>query len=137
MDRRDYPTSWPPDTDVDEERMIVTFYLQDEDGGDVRYEQPFEWKICPICDGKGTHVDPNIDRNGITQEEMDNDPQFFEDYRNGVYDIPCNECKGKRVTPKLLTECPELEAWRQGEYDFQRQNRLEQSMMYAENLWGY
>ena len=39
-------------------------------------------------------VNPNIDAHGISGEEMHADPDFAEDYRNGVYDIPCNACDG-------------------------------------------
>ena len=55
--------------------------------------------VCPTCRGKGTHVNPSIDGNGITSEQFDEDPDFREDYFAGKYDITCRECEGKRVIP--------------------------------------
>jgi hypothetical protein len=55
------------------------------------------WILCPVCDGEGTTVNPNIDCNGLTREDFDEDPDFAEDYRNGTYDITCAACSGKRV----------------------------------------
>ena len=59
---------------------------------------PYEYVVCPTCDGEGTHVNPSIDYNGITQDEMyDLGEEFAEAYFNGCYDVPCNECNGIRV----------------------------------------
>jgi hypothetical protein len=55
------------------------------------------WIVCPVCDGEGTTVNPNIDANGLTREDFDEDPDFREDYMSGVYDITCAACHGKRV----------------------------------------
>jgi len=59
------------------------------------------FKICPTCDGKGTHVNPSIDSNGITAEEWDRDWSYEdrENYVSGFYDVDCYECCGKRVVP--------------------------------------
>ena len=35
----------------------------------------------------GSYVNPNIDRNGIDPDDFDLDPEFFEEYRGGVFDI--------------------------------------------------
>ncbi len=53
-----------------------------------------KWQICPICDGDGTYVNPNIDSHGLTAEDFHEDPDFAEDYRSGVYDVSCQTCKG-------------------------------------------
>jgi len=55
--------------------------------------------VCPVCDGKGTHVNPSIDSHGLTSEELHEDPDFAEDYFGGFYDVPCYHCDGKRVVP--------------------------------------
>jgi hypothetical protein len=55
------------------------------------------WIVCPVCNGEGTTVNPNIDYNGLTHEDFDEDPDFKEDYMSGVYDITCAGCSGKRV----------------------------------------
>jgi len=56
--------------------------------------------VCPRCEGRGSHVNPAVDGNGITADEMDElGPDFREDYLSGVYDVRCDECKGDRVVP--------------------------------------
>jgi len=56
-----------------------------------------EYTVCPTCDGRGTHVNPDIDRHGLSHTDFDQDPDFREDYMRGVYDIECTTCKGQRV----------------------------------------
>lgn len=55
------------------------------------------WLVCPICNGEGKTVNPNIDANGLTYEDFNEDPDFREDYMSGVYDITCAACNGMRV----------------------------------------
>lgn len=82
---------------IDERRMLGRLF----EGTCV----PIVFEKCHVCEGKGTHVNPNIDRNGITTEEMyERGDEFIEDYANGVYDVPCNLCKGKRVIPVPASE---------------------------------
>lgn len=56
-----------------------------------------KYQICPVCDGEGKTVNPDIDSNGLTREDFDEDPDFREDYMSGMYDITCKACKGLRV----------------------------------------
>jgi len=79
--------------------------------------------LCPVCQGHGTTVNPNIDANGLTAEDFD-DPDFAESYRNGEYDIPCRGCDGKRVvTSQRIQELQQnaedraLAARENGDYD--------------------
>jgi hypothetical protein len=53
--------------------------------------------VCPVCEGEGTTVNPNIDCNGLSAEDFRDDPDFAEDYMSGVYDITCKACNGLRV----------------------------------------
>lgn len=54
--------------------------------------------VCPRCEGRGTHTNPNIDGNGITSEEMEEYGEDFQrDYLAGRYDVPCEECGGNNV----------------------------------------
>lgn len=59
-----------------------------------------KWKVCPVCHGEGTTVNPSIDCNGLTAEDFAEDPDFAEDYRAGVYDQTCNACHGQRVVTR-------------------------------------
>ena len=83
MDRRDC------------KRAPDQIFVEDEDG--IERELPTRWELCDVCDGKGTHVNPNIDRNGLTAEDFHDDPDFFDNYRRGDYDMSCNRCGGRRV----------------------------------------
>ena len=80
-----------------------------------------KWIICPTCKGEGKHVNPSIDANGITSSEMNEDPEFMEDYFNGVYDIPCKECSG---SGKVI-ETPEFWEERAQRADDRRLSALE------------
>lgn len=64
-------------------------------------EVPFVYEVCPLCQGRGTHKNPSIDCCGLTREDFDDDPDFREDYASNLYDVPCNQCYGKRVVPKI------------------------------------
>jgi hypothetical protein len=58
------------------------------------------WIVCPVCEGEGKTVNPNIDCNGLTAEDFRDDPDFAEDYMNGMYDVSCGACNGLRVVTK-------------------------------------
>ena len=85
------------------EKLIVEILNENEDY--ENYEFPAKYAVCDHCNGNGTHVNPNIDGNGITSDEMaELGPDFREDYLSGVYDVICGECKGKRVVLEIDTE---------------------------------
>jgi hypothetical protein len=77
---------------LDEQRMIAQAYDT---------EVPFKWEVCPTCNGRGRHVNPAIDCNGITAEDFDQEPGFREEYMAGMYDVRCYNCDGKRVVPVM------------------------------------
>jgi RecJ-like exonuclease len=89
MDRRDRNHAYY--TNFDERAM--TFCVGDE--ADI----PVVYEVCGTCEGQGSHVNPAIDAHGISIEEFAEDPDFMEAYLRGDYDIPCNECHGRRVVP--------------------------------------
>nr|AKH47335.1 hypothetical protein [uncultured marine virus] len=61
-----------------------------------------QYVVCGRCRGAGSHVNPSIDGNGLTNEELHHDPDFAEAYFSGVYDIPCLDCQGDRVIPEII-----------------------------------
>jgi len=93
---------------VDASRMKATVVLRWEDEDGEEHEQdvevPIQFEVCPTCRGKGTHVNPSIDCNGLTAEDFAEDPDFREEYFSGAYDQVCNQCGGERVVPEINEE---------------------------------
>lgn len=89
---------------VDEREKIGVVILENEDGDEEEHQFPIKFEVCPVCEGTGSHVNPDIDAHGLSREDFDNDPGFEEDYFSGVYDVSCNRCHGKRVVPEINRE---------------------------------
>lgn len=70
------------------------------DAEGVEITLPTRNAICPTCDGEGTHVNRAIDGNGLTAEDLA-DEDFRESYMSGAYDVPCEECRGRRVVREV------------------------------------
>lgn len=106
--------------------------VTDEDGED--HELPTKFKVCPTCEGRGTHVNPSIDCDGLTADDFDSDPDFRSHYLGGVYDVQCYGCKGLRVVEMVDEErCPPelLELYRKEQADeasYQRECEMERRM---------
>jgi len=93
MDRRDINQKWY--TSFNEKSM--QFIIETGEGEDIII--PAKYEVCNTCEGKGSHVNPSIDSHGLSREDFDDDPDFKENYFSGMYDVACNECKGRRVSP--------------------------------------
>lgn len=67
---------------------------------------PMKFSVCPLCNGKGSHVNPSIDAHGISSDEWDRDWDYEERemYMNGGYNVTCYECDGRRVVPEINTD---------------------------------
>ena len=78
---------------LDDNRMIATVDID----GEMR-KVPFTYGVCPLCDGKGSHVNPSIDSNGLTAEDFNEDPDFAENYFSGIPG-PCGSCDGNDHGP--------------------------------------
>jgi hypothetical protein len=65
---------------------------------------PAVYKVCPMCGGRGSYVNPNIDRHGLGTDDPDLDPEFWESYWGGGFDVSCNQCRGERVILMPLDE---------------------------------
>lgn len=94
-DRRERDHQWYQSFDAG--RMVIV--IEGEDGEDINL--PARYEVCETCDGKGSHVNPSIDSQGLSREDFDEDPDFAEGYWEGRYDQPCNECHGQRVVPEV------------------------------------
>ena len=73
------------------------------DGGDCWIEKalPTRWEVCPVCEGRGTTVHPDIDKNGLSRADFEEDPDFADEYFSGLYDVPCWECGGRTTVEKV------------------------------------
>ena len=74
--------------------MNLTITFIDNDG--IEQEMPARYIVCDRCEGHGTHTNPAVDSQGLCHALV-NDHHFMQNYRNGVYDITCTVCNGKRV----------------------------------------
>jgi hypothetical protein len=102
----------------------------------VSCESRFE--ICNTCQGRGKHVNPSIDCNGITASEWaDWDEEDQERYWTGGYDVACSQCKGERViqvleydTKNLLYNwcCERLSEYYEGQYQSAQEYAWEKRM---------
>lgn len=128
MDRRESPSTWPEGTTFDEKKMLVTLWVEDDDGEEHELTVPFKWIVCDVCEGKGKHVNPSIDAHGISAEEFAEDPDFHEDYMSGVYDQPCNQCHGRRVVPEPVDHLAALAEHRQAEAEYRAECEMERRM---------
>ena len=94
MDHRDQARMLPNRLSVDGGHVV--FEMDEEE-----HHLPLKYSVCPTCEGKGSHVNPSIDSNGISAEEFYEDPEFEESYFRGTYDVQCYECSGNRVVPGI------------------------------------
>jgi len=85
---------------------------------------PFTWGVCSTCDGRGSHVNPSIDCNGFTSD----DPDDIQDYISGCYNIPCNECRGRRVVPTPTEYQKEIQEDLDDRYETERMYAAERRM---------
>jgi hypothetical protein len=86
-------------------RATITVYGEDAEGDfEEDREVPVKFEVCPTCDGKGSHVNPSVDCDGLTAEDFAEDPDFLDEYVSGRYDVPCYECHGERVVPVINEE---------------------------------
>jgi hypothetical protein len=88
---------------------------------DVKLVLPAKLEVCGCCGGKGTQVRPGIDDNGLSREDME-DRDFMDDYMGGVYDIPCQNCKGRNVSLEIDWERCSVEQSKLAEEHYQERD---------------
>lgn len=102
-------------------------------GGTGELELPSKLEVCGRCRGRGVH-DHEAFSNGISMDEFREDPDFYDDYRAGVYDVTCSECGGRNVVPvvdEVLTTAADLQAYYrhlQEEASYRRECEAERRM---------
>jgi len=105
MDQRDQAaltSKWYKTLNEKLSTATIEMYNQ-ETGEEEEIDVPITFSVCPTCSGRGSHVNPSIDAHGITSDEWDRDwsHEDQENYINGMYDVSCYECQGKRVIATL------------------------------------
>lgn len=99
--------------------------------------------VCPVCDGKGHHVNPSVDAGGLTREDFDRDPDFEEAYFSGAFDVTCYGCQGKRTIPRVDEDAlgPEdkvlFERWHAWRAEIEREEEAYRAVCRAERRMGY
>ena len=120
---------YPRGTKLDGDFLVIVLNEDEEDERTVRL--PVEYEVCGTCRGKGTHVNPAIDSNGLTSEDFADDPDFREEYFSGAYDQECNECHGEKVVPVVdetqadARDLKELREWQSMEAESRAERESE------------
>lgn len=110
--------------------------IEDADGNEIAL--PAIFRVCPRCEGAGSHVNPSIDGNGLTAEDFAEDPDFAEEYMRGSYDVPCQQCGGQRVIEAVdasrftAEQRAAWEAHQEAEREYRRDYNSERWLRYAE-----
>lgn len=112
------------------------FDICDDDGNWHEAEVPTKYAVCPVCLGKGTHVNPSIDCNGLSSEDFNDDPDFREDYFSGRYDQQCDTCNGDRVVLEADRDKMGKELLRLWDAELDERSMAEQERIY-ELRYGY
>lgn len=73
-----------------------------EDGGEeveveAEHSLPGKFEVCDRCRGRGHHDHPAFSGGFTAEDFYEEGPDFVDDYMAGVYDVPCEECGGRRV----------------------------------------
>ncbi len=113
-DQARYDAAHPWYVSLDVGRMLATVEYPEpepEDPGVEWHEDamvtmvvPFHYVVCQTCEGRGSHVNPDIDRQGLSSEDFAEDPDFRDSYFDGSYDVTCYGCSGRRVVPEPVLE---------------------------------
>jgi hypothetical protein len=98
---------------------------------------PAQYIVCYVCEGRGSYVDPNIDRNGLDPSEMDED--FAESYWDGAFDITCRYCEGQRVVLEIDTHNPSIDSqlWALVSEIQMEQSKYEDEVDAEQRVMGY
>jgi predicted methyltransferase len=93
---------------------------------------------CNNCDGQGKHLYGSMKGYAYSQEDMAEDPDFFEDMLEGKYDITCKFCDGNGYFMILADNednqsfIEEIEADAIAEAEYRAEIRAERRYLYGE-----
>lgn len=89
--------------------------------GTGRVDLPCEYEVCPKCEGRGTQCKLGAMTGDEYREACYDDPDFPENYRGGMYDEPCSECRGLRVV--LVPALHRCLPWQRDAWEYECQER--------------
>jgi DnaJ-class molecular chaperone len=113
---------------------MIELTIYTEDGGEEELRLPSRRIVCPTCDGSGTQ---DIFSNGVPSRYFDEDPDFGEDYRSGMYDKPCGECKGRNVVDVIDYEQLDAATRSKVEWDEEQRARYEAEVAAEQRYFNY
>ena len=96
-----------------------------EDGSEETLVLPTRRIVCPECGGRGK----DIFSNGVPSQYFEEDPDFAEDYRSGMYDAVCGECHGHNVVDEFDYEAMDSETRRKVEWHEEQKARYEHEVL--------
>jgi len=120
----------------DDSEAAIEYYPDEDDKVIMVVPIHCHMEVCPDCDGRGTYVNPNIDRHGLTHDDFAEDPDFAESYFSGVYDIRCENCHGQNVVPVPDENDPNIHYYYeliQGHHEYAAERDAEMRYMYGSN----
>lgn len=133
MDYRDRLATFGNGRTLFDESSMTLFY---NEGDENEFSVPARFDVCPSCEGRGKYVNPSVDSQGLSAEELLDDPSFAEDYFRGAYDVICEDCKGERVVPVPDEEDMTLDMQlRLDEYESERAHSVQERI--CEIAFGY
>lgn len=118
---------------------VIRFIRVTDEGDEVEVALPAKFEVCQTCEGRGKHVNPAIDGNGLSREDFDEDPDFREDYFSGVYDVQCEECGGRTtvlVVDEAAVKAQGLQSALEAYYEQGREEASYQAECAAERRMG-
>ena len=62
--------------------------------GGIEFVIPSKQEKCWRCDGRRKHGNPAFDGCSLFHLREEHGPEFLDEYRRGLYDVVCKECKG-------------------------------------------
>ena len=101
--------------EVDYNAGVISIIDEDEE---TEVSVPLVYEKCCNCNGSGSHTNPSIDGNGLS-DDLAGDPEFMQDYMSGGYDVQCTECHGFLLVP--TSKDPRFEKALDDYYDIENQ----------------
>lgn len=83
----------------EDERWWVEHVREERD--DPHWAPPTTVVVCPQCNGKGRS---SLYLGSFSGQELAEDPDFADDYAQGLYDRTCESCNGDNVVEQIDTE---------------------------------